>query len=181
LKRLPTSTLDVWDTIAVEAARESPLWGDALRPREDREREPVFSPLGEERYAVGIETIYEGYLLHYGRSRLFAPPDADTALLLGDYLYAHGLVRVASFGNVVAVSDLGELISVSAQRRADDAGGDGAAWAATAALLGRGGLDAARDAFRLGGEADALLAAARAAAGPAPVARALAAHERRLG
>ncbi len=90
-------------------------------------------------------------------------------------------MRVASLGNVVAVSDLGELISVSAQRRADDAGGDGAAWAATAALLGRGGLDAAREAFRLAGEAEGLLAAARAAAGDVPVARALAAHERRLG
>ena len=30
-----------------------------------------------------------------GRSRLFAPEDGDTALLLGDYLYAHGLVRIA--------------------------------------------------------------------------------------
>ena len=58
----------------------------------------MFSPLGEARYALGLETIYEGYLLHYGRPRLFAPVDADTALLLGDYLYAHGLVRIAEAG-----------------------------------------------------------------------------------
>ena len=49
-----------------------------------------------ERFALGVETIYEGYLLHYGRPRLFAPPDEDVALLLGDYLYAHGLVRIAA-------------------------------------------------------------------------------------
>ena len=49
-------------------------------------------------FALGLETIYEGYLLHYGRPRLFAPADADTALLLGDYLYAHGLVRIAATG-----------------------------------------------------------------------------------
>ena len=62
----------------------------------------MFSPLGEDRFALGLETIYEGYLVHYGSPRLFAPPDADTALLLGDYLYAHGLVRIASNGAVDA-------------------------------------------------------------------------------
>ena len=85
--------------------------------------------------------------MHYGRSRLFAPPDADTALLLGDYLYAHGLVRVAATGNVAAVADLAELISLCAQARAEGRDGDGAAWAATAARLGAGGLDEARDAL----------------------------------
>ena len=98
----------------------------------------MFSPLGEERYALGIETIYEGYLLHYGRPRLFSPADADTALLLGDYLYAHGLVRVAAAGPVEAVTDLAALISLCAQLRADGLPGDGEAWAATAATLGRG-------------------------------------------
>jgi len=126
----------LWDTIVQEAARESRLWHEALA--DEPEREPVFSPLGEERYALGIETIYEGYLLHYGRPRLFAPADDDTALLLGDYLYAHGLVRVAEAGPVEAVSDLAELISLCAQLRADRLPGDGEAWAATAATLGHG-------------------------------------------
>jgi hypothetical protein len=128
--------LSVWDTIVQEAGRESRLWHEALA--EEPEREAVFSPLGEERYALGLETIYEGYLLHYGRPRLFAPADDDTALLLGDYLYAHGLVRVAEAGPVEAVSDLAELISLCAQLRADGLPGDGEAWAATAATLGRG-------------------------------------------
>ena len=100
-----------WETIVQEAARESSLWAEALRPEGERELEPVFSPLAEERYGLGLETIYEGYLLHYGRSRLFAPRDDDTALLLGDYLYAHGLVRVSEAGTVEAVADLAALIS----------------------------------------------------------------------
>jgi hypothetical protein len=96
---------------------------------------PVFSVLADERYALGLETIYEGYLLHYGRPRLFAPTDEDTALLLGDYLYAHGLVRVADSGTVEAVAELAALISLCAQLRADRLPGDGEAWAATAARL----------------------------------------------
>jgi len=85
-----------------------------------------------------LETIYEGYLLHYGRPRLFAPADDDTALLLGDYLYAHGLVRVAEAGTVQAVADLAALISLCAQLRADGLPGDGEAWAETATRLGEG-------------------------------------------
>ena len=79
---------------------------------------PVFSPLAEARFGLGLESIYEGYLLHYGRPRLFAPADADTAILLGDYLYAHGLVRMAAHGDVTVVGDLSELISLCAQLRA---------------------------------------------------------------
>jgi hypothetical protein len=171
----------IWDVIAVEAERESALWGAALRPQSERELEPVFSPLGEERFALGLETIYEGYLLHYGRPRLFAPADRDTVLLLGDYLYAHGLVRVAAHGEVGAVSDLAELISLCAQRRADGSDGDGPAWAATAALLGTGSLSGARDALRLADDPEPLSELAYRAAGDAAVARALASHRARLG
>jgi hypothetical protein len=171
----------LWTTIAAEAAAESPLWGQALRPGLERELEPVFSPLGDVRFALGLETIYEGYLMHYGRPRLFAPPDLDNALLLGDYLYAHGLVRVASFREVDAVSDLAELISLCAQLRAGGLDGDGAAWAASAALLGRGRLGAARDALRLGGDPDPLLALAYDAAGVDAVDAALALHVARVG
>jgi hypothetical protein len=174
-----SATTELWDTIAAEAAAESSLWSDALKPDDEREREPVFSPLGAERFALGLETIYEGYLVHYGTPRLFAPADADTALLLGDYLYAHGLVRIASFGDVAAVADLSELISLCSQLRAEGAEGDGPLWAATAALLGRG-LDEPRAALRLRGDATALDAVARAAAGIDGVDRALAAHAGRV-
>jgi hypothetical protein len=176
-----SSTLDVWGTVAAEAAGESPLWAEALRPEEQRELLPVFSPLAEARFALGLETIYEAYLLHYGRPRLFAPPDGDVAVLLGDYLYAHGLARIAALGDVGAVSDLAELVSLCAQLRADRAGGDGAAWAATAAVLGRGGLEEARDSLRLDRDASRLLELARSSAGEDAVARALELHAGRVG
>jgi hypothetical protein len=176
-----TSAVDVsvFDVIAGEAVAESPLWAGSLRPPERRDPVPVFSPLvPDPGLALGVETIYEGYLVHYGRARLFTPSDADTALLLGDYLYAHGLVRIAATGNVEAVRDLAELISLCAQGRADRRAGDGEAWAATASLLGAGGLEAGRAALRDRGDAGALLDAARVVAGPEAVQRALGVHRR---
>jgi len=179
---LPTSAVaDLWDTIGGAAARESPLWEAALRPAEAQERDPVFSQLAEEEYQLGLETIYEGYLLHYGRPRLFTPADGDTALLLGDYLYAHGLVRISERQVVDAVADLSELISICAHVRAEGRTDDGPAWAASAACLGAGVLDEARAAFREDGDAELLLAAARRVAGDAAVERALAAHSARVG
>ena len=128
-----------WQTIAAEAERESPLWGDALRG--DSEPEAVFSRLADERFALGLETIYEGYLVHYGTSRLFDPQDPDVALLLGDYLYAHGLVRIAELDDVEAIRELAELISRCAHLRAEGAPGDGEAWAETAERLGSGSAE----------------------------------------
>ena len=98
----------------------------------------VFSPLANGRFALGIESIYEGYLLHYGRPRLFSPADRDAAVLLGDYLYAHGLVRITSLGDVDAVERLAELLSLCAHLRAEGEGGDGEAWAATVGSLADG-------------------------------------------
>jgi hypothetical protein len=171
----------MWNVIAGEAASESGLWQETLLPEDERDEVAVFSPLADPRFATGLETIYEGYLVHYGRPRLFAPADSDTGLLLGDYLYAHGLVRIAAFGEVDAVADLSELISLSSQLRAEDADGDGPLWAASAALLGAGSeLDAARAALRLRGDPSSLDSAARAAAGAAAVDEALAAHAGRL-
>jgi hypothetical protein len=155
---LPTSSAtDVFDEIAAAAAAESPLWAEALRA--EPERDSVFGPLVPERLVLGVETIYEGYLAHYGRSRLFAPPDGDVALLLGDYLYAHGLVRVAETGDLEAVAALAELISTCAALRAEEAPGDADAWLACAR--------------RLSEPSNTLLQGA--------VDRALAAHARRVG
>jgi hypothetical protein len=168
--------VDVWETMAVDAAAESSLWADCLVPEAERDRSPVFSPLGEARYALGLETIYEGYLVHYGRPPLFAPPDDDTALLLGDYLYAHGVARISGLHDVAAVADLSELISLCSQLRAEEAEGDGPLWAATAALLGRGALEDARNALRLHAHPQLLEKAARSEAGDEAVDSALEAH-----
>ncbi len=175
------SAEDVFAAIAAGASEESRLWAEALRPADQRETQRVFSSLlPDERFVLGLETIYEGYLLHYGRSRLFAPQDDDVALLLGDALLAHGLVRVAATGSMHAVADLGELLSLCAQARADGRAGDGAAWAATAALIGRDGLDDARRALREDRDPAPLERLARATAGDGPVDEALVAHDLRL-
>jgi hypothetical protein len=149
-----SSATDLFDAIAAEAAAESPLWGEQLRA--EPEREGVFGPLAPERFALGLETIYEGYLVHYGRPRLFSPAEGDVALLLGDYLYAHGLVRIAATGDLDAVATLAELISTCAHLRAEEADGDGDAW-----------IDAVR---RLGGNPE-----------QGSVTRALVTHVSRLG
>jgi hypothetical protein len=121
-------------TIVAQARGESDLWGRVVR--EDPDWQAVFSPLAPGQFALGLETVYEAYLVHYGRPRLFAPPDGDEAVLLGDYLYAHGLVHVAEAGGVDAVAILAELISRCAALRADGGEGDGAAWIAAARRLG---------------------------------------------
>ncbi len=176
----------LWETIAEEAARESELWAAALRPAERRVTIPVFAPLAAAAHALGLETIYEGYLLHYGRPRLFSAPDRETTVLLGDYLYAHGLVRIAELGDVGVVADLAELLSLCAQLRADRRAGervpDGPLWAATVAFLGRGDerLTAARVELRDGGSTDSLVRLAASASGEAAVVQALALHGERL-
>jgi hypothetical protein len=176
-----SSATELWDELAAAATAESPLWAEALLPQTERQLEPIFSPLGEERFALGVETIYEGYLTHYGVPRLFAPSDGDAALLLGDYLYAEGLGRIARLGDVAAVADLAELISLCGQLRGDGrTTGDGEAWAATVALLGREALDDAREALRERRDPDPLAGLACAAAGDEAVEHALAAHAGRL-
>ena len=59
------------------AAAESLLWADALRPAGEREHDPVFSTLAVARHALGVETIYEGYLVHQAAARgCSRPPTA---------------------------------------------------------------------------------------------------------
>ena len=79
-------------------------------------------PSGE--YALVMEAVREGYLLHYGESRLLADHDPDLALLAGDYLYALGLDRLAALGDTDAVAVLSELIARCAQLHAEGRGGE---------------------------------------------------------
>jgi hypothetical protein len=122
------------EAITAGARSESGVWAAALR--DAPEWQPVFSPLAPAALALGLETVYEAYLVHYGSPRLFAAPDPDEAVLLGDYLYAHGLVRIAEAGGVEAVRVLADLISRCAALRADGRGGDGDVWVDAARSLG---------------------------------------------
>jgi hypothetical protein len=70
-------------------------------------------------YALVVEAVREGYLLHYEQPRLLAGHDSDLALLAGDYLYALGLDRLAALNDTRAVAILSDLISACARRQAE--------------------------------------------------------------
>lgn len=65
-------------------------------------------------YELLIESIYEGYLLHYATPRLVLTAEADLALLAGDQLYALGLARLVRLGDVAAVAELADVITLCA-------------------------------------------------------------------
>ncbi len=122
----------------------------------------------EEDYALLVEAIVEGYLQHYGTGRVMRPDDPDLALLAGDRLYALGLARLAELGDLDAVAQLADVISLAAQAHAEgDTDRAEAIWTAGAAAVGHGSgpeLEAAKAAARAGaaGAARALRAAAPA-------------------
>jgi len=92
-----------------------------------------------EAYALLVEAIREGALLHYGTGRVLAPDDPDLALLAGDRLYAIGLDKLAALGDVQAVAELADLISLVAQAQAEgDAARADAVWEAGARAVGAG-------------------------------------------
>jgi len=120
-------------------------------------------------YTLLFEAIREGYLLHYGQPRLLAAADPDLRLLAGDYLYALGLERLASRGDLDAVRELGDLISLSAQLHARAETGEGedrvrplsaALWLAVAVAVGSGGGEALERGKALQREGDPGAAAA---------------------
>ncbi len=133
-------------------------------------------------YTLLVEAIREGYLLHYDEPRLMDGADPDLRLLTGDYLYALGLERLAARGDLPAVRELADLISLCAQLHAENETESGpltgALWLASAVAVGAGaseGHERAKEAVRRGdGAPDALLAAARDAADRAGMADALA-------
>ena len=95
-------------------------------------------------YAILFESIREGYLLHYARPRVVNGADEDLALLAGDYLYARGLERLAGLGDLEAVRELSDLISLVAQLHAGTDGpaaadhGAPALWLASAITVAAG-------------------------------------------
>jgi len=121
----------------------------------------------EAQYELLLEMIREGSLLHYGQPRVVRPADPDLALLLGDQLYALGLTRLAALGDLDAVGELGDTISLLAQAHA--AGNPAlaeAVWQAGAVAIGWGATEQLREAKELARSGDprapeALRAAAR--------------------
>jgi hypothetical protein len=90
-------------------------------------------------YALLVEAVHEGYLLHYEQPRLLAGHDPDLALLAGDYLYALGLDRLAALGDTRAVAILADLISECARLQAEgDAGSIPDLWREAAKKISAG-------------------------------------------
>ncbi len=120
----------------------------------------------EKEYALLLEMIAEGSRLHYGSPRAVATDDPDLALLLGDQLYALGLVRLAELDDIDAVAELADAISLVAQAHvASHPALAEAVWDAGAAAIGWGTSPAhevAKDLARAGDRG--AVAALRAAA-----------------
>jgi hypothetical protein len=94
---------------------------------------------GAAEYELLVEAIYEGYLLHYGAPRLLCPTEADLGLLAGDRLYALGLARLVELGDVPAVGELADVITLTALAHgADSPDLADAIWAAGATAVGWG-------------------------------------------
>jgi hypothetical protein len=108
-------------------------------------------------YGLLLEAIREGYEQHYGSGRVVRTDDPDLALLAGDRLYALGLARLAALGDLEAVRELADLISLVAQAHAEgDPARAEAAWAAGVVAVREGPSadhDAAKAAWRDGGSA----------------------------
>lgn len=142
-------------------------------------------------YALVVEAVREGYLLHYGESRLLPELDPDLRLLIGDHLYARGIEQLAGLGDRLAVNELSDLISLTAQLDAAEAPSAApatTAWLASAVAIAVGASEAherakaalraagdaqplwnaAQEAARIGGLSDRLTAAAEAVGFPAP-------------
>ncbi|MGI9019606.1 MAG: hypothetical protein ACR2G3_02705 [Solirubrobacterales bacterium] len=137
----------------------------------------------ESDYAFVVEAIREGYLLHFGEPRVLGGLEPDLALLAGDHLYALGLECLAGLGDLEAVRELADLISLAALVHADGPGEErtaGALWLAASTAVGVGAGErhaAAKERLRAEGPgpgpATALAAAACEAAGEAGVTGAL--------
>jgi hypothetical protein len=122
-----------------EALREPPVAGfEAPGPAQVAAAGPRAADEPNE-YEVLLEMIIEGSRLHYGDPVLVRPTDPDLQLLLGDQLYALGLERLATLGDLDAVRELADVISLVAQAHAEgDPARAHAVWEAGAVALGWG-------------------------------------------
>jgi hypothetical protein len=93
----------------------------------------------EAEYELLMEMIFEGCRLHYGPQRVVRTADPDLALLLGDQLYALGLARLARIGDLEAIGELADIISLVAQAYVAEAPElADAVWVAGAVAIGWG-------------------------------------------
>ena len=66
-----------------------------------------------------FETVFEAFQLHYGTPRAFEGMDDELRLLAGDALYALALEELAERGDLAAIGELADLISLASVARAE--------------------------------------------------------------
>lgn len=138
-------------------------------------------------YAAVVESVREGYLLHYGQPRLLAALDPDLRLLIGDHLYARGIERLVALGDTLAVRELSDVISLSAQLDAATPPSDAAreaVWLAATIAIAIGpdpAHEGAKSTLRASGSAQPLWRAAVAAANREGLSDALAGASEAVG
>jgi hypothetical protein len=158
LERLRALLLDEGGLMA---ALVDPQDGPGAEPQDGPDLEPQDGPAqlaaagpraegAREEYELLVEAIYEGYLLHYGEPRVARTPDRDLGLLAGDRLYALGLARLVALGDVAAVAELADTITLSALAQGAGAPELAAAvWTAGARAIGWGSSETHRRAKEL--------------------------------
>jgi hypothetical protein len=118
---------------------------------------------------IAVSAVDEGYRLHYAEPRALRIDDPDLRLLAGDRMYALGLARLAAIGDLTAIAELADVISLSAQAHASgDEDLADAAWRAGVSAIAWGSTEAVAEAKSQAraedrGAAGALRAAADAA------------------
>lgn len=108
-------------TIRASIAADDPLFASNLGETPAGGHPPGFADLfliaagssvtGEQDYLLALEYTFEGYLLHYGKSRLLAAVPDDLALLAGDYMFARGINHLTVRGSLTGIHLLAQLIS----------------------------------------------------------------------
>ncbi len=133
------------ELLAREVRAGGGLLADSVAPASQDGRFGALAAAGrraagrEDDYALLVEAIHEGYLLHYADGRVVRPEDPDLSLLAGDRLYAIGLARLAELGDLAAVGELADVISLAAQAHAEgDAERADAVWEAGVRVVGEG-------------------------------------------
>jgi hypothetical protein len=123
---------------------------------------------------AGVDAVHDGYEHHYCDAQSPSAPDRDLALLDGDRRYADGLAALAAIGDLIAIAELADAISLCAQSHAEDRPEIAdAVWIGTATAIGWGespDLVGAKQRARAGqrGAGDALRDAADSIRRPSP-------------
>jgi hypothetical protein len=172
-------TMDPFEQLAEELRGEGPILADRVVLPSEPPAIGLLAASGPrtakdaDQYAFLVEAVREGFLCHYGEPRLLLGLDSDLRLLVGDYLYARGIERLARLGDLLAVRELADLISMAAGFDAAPASGRAAAeaaWLAAALVIATGdgsGMEEARSALAPGGDVEPLWNAVQEAASEA--------------